>query len=92
MPLLPAAASLAAAHEGRIKNIRATTLRETNEKRNPGVVILTLRKKQSNMPNSTEISLATQVHTVLNMFVHEFTNYTAPNANHLLRLTYRNHG
>ena len=40
MPYLPAAASLAAAHKGRIKNIRAATLHETNEERNPGVVIL----------------------------------------------------
>lgn len=38
---MPAAASLAAAHKGRIKNIRTTTLRDTKDERNPGVVILT---------------------------------------------------
>lgn len=41
MPYLPAAASLAAAHKGKVKNIRASTLRETSELRNPGVVVLT---------------------------------------------------
>ena len=41
MPYLPAAASLLAAHKGRIQNIRAATLRETKEERNLGVVILT---------------------------------------------------
>ena len=38
---MPAAASLSASHKGRIQNIRAATLRETKEERNPGVVILT---------------------------------------------------
>ncbi len=41
MPYLPAAASLAAAHKGRIKNIRSAALREEKEERNPGFVILT---------------------------------------------------
>lgn len=45
IPYLPAAASLAAAHKGRIKNIRAATLRETKEERNPGVVILTFEEE-----------------------------------------------
>lgn len=35
MPYLPAAA-----HKGRIKNIRVATLRDTKEERNPGIVIL----------------------------------------------------
>ena len=35
---MPAAASLSAAHKGRIQNIRAATLRETKEERKPGVV------------------------------------------------------
>jgi len=37
---MPAAASLAATHKGKIKNIRAAVLKETKEARNPGVVIL----------------------------------------------------
>lgn len=41
MSYLPAAASLAATHKGRIKNIRSAALRETKEERNPGFVILT---------------------------------------------------
>ena len=45
MPYLPAAASLAAAHKGKVKNIRASTLRETRELRNPGVVILTFEEE-----------------------------------------------
>lgn len=45
MPYLPAAASLAAAHKGRIKNIRAATLQDTKEERNPGVVILTFEEE-----------------------------------------------
>ena len=45
MPYLPAAASLAAAHKGKVKNIRASTLRETKELRNPGVVILTFEEE-----------------------------------------------
>ena len=40
MPYMPAVASLAAAHKEKIKNIRATALRETKEERNPGVIIL----------------------------------------------------
>lgn len=44
MPYLPAAASLAAAHKGKIKNIRASSLRETKEERNPGVVILSFEE------------------------------------------------
>lgn len=42
---MPAAASLAAAHKGKIKNIRASTLCETKESRNPGVVILTFEEE-----------------------------------------------
>ena len=45
MPYLPAAASLAAAHKGKVKNIRASTLRETRELRNPGFVILTFEEE-----------------------------------------------
>ena len=45
MPYLPAAASLAAAHKGKLKNIRASTLHETKESRNPGVVILTFEEE-----------------------------------------------
>lgn len=45
MQYMPAAASLAAAHKGRIKNIRASTLRETEEERKPGVVILTFEEE-----------------------------------------------
>lgn len=45
MPYLPAAASLAAAHKGKVKNIRASTLRETRELRNPGVVIPTFEEE-----------------------------------------------
>lgn len=40
MSYMPAAASLAATHKGKIKNIRAAVLKETKEARNPGVVIL----------------------------------------------------
>ena len=40
MSYLPAAASLAAAHKGKLQNICAATLRETKEERNPGVVVL----------------------------------------------------
>ncbi len=40
MPYMPAAASLAAAHKGKVKNIRSAVLRETKEDRNPGVVII----------------------------------------------------
>jgi len=40
MPYIPAAASLAATHKGKIKNIRAAMLKETKEERIPGVVIL----------------------------------------------------
>ena len=36
---------MAAAHKGRVKNIRASTLRETKEERNPGVVILTFEEE-----------------------------------------------
>lgn len=35
MPYLPAAASLAAAHKGKVKNIRATVLRENKDSRKP---------------------------------------------------------
>ena len=45
MPYLPAAASLAAAHKGKVKNIRASTLRETRVLRNPGVVIFTFEEE-----------------------------------------------
>ncbi len=45
MPYMPSVAFLAAAHKGRIKNIRATSLRETKEERNPGVVILTFESE-----------------------------------------------
>ena len=45
MQYMPAAASLAAAHKGRIKNIRASTLREIEQERNPGVVILTFEEE-----------------------------------------------
>lgn len=45
MPYLPAAASLAAAHKGKVKNIRASTLRETKESRNPDIVILTFEEE-----------------------------------------------
>ena len=38
MPYLPASASLAAAHKGRVKNIRASALHDTKDSR---VVILT---------------------------------------------------
>lgn len=39
---LPSAASLAAAHKGKIKNIHSATLNELKEESNPGVVILKL--------------------------------------------------
>lgn len=32
--------SLAAAHKGKVQNIRAAKLRETKEERNPGVVVI----------------------------------------------------
>lgn len=41
MSYLPAVASLAAAHKGRVKNIRSAALRESKDERNPGFVILT---------------------------------------------------
>jgi 1,4-dihydroxy-2-naphthoyl-CoA synthase len=44
IPYLPAAASLAAAHKGKVKNIRASALRDTKDSRNPGVVILTFEE------------------------------------------------
>ena len=37
---LPAAASHAAVHKGKLKNIREAILREIKEERNPGVVVL----------------------------------------------------
>ena len=37
--------SLAAAHKGKIKNIRSTTLRETKEQHNPQVVIINFEKE-----------------------------------------------
>lgn len=40
LPYMPAVASLAATHKGKIKNIRAAMLKVTKEERNPGVVIL----------------------------------------------------
>ena len=40
MPYIPSAASLAAAHKGKIKNIRSTVLRDMKEEKNPGIVIL----------------------------------------------------
>lgn len=45
MSYLPAAASLAATHKGRIKNIRSAALRESKEERNPGFVILTFEEE-----------------------------------------------
>lgn len=42
---MPAAASLAATHKGKIKNIRAAALKETKEERNPGVVILSFENE-----------------------------------------------
>ena len=42
MPYMP---SLAAAHKGKIKNIRSTTLRETKEEHNPQVVIINFEKE-----------------------------------------------
>ena len=45
MPYMTSAASLAAAHKGRIKNIRASALRETKEERTPGVSILIFEKE-----------------------------------------------
>ena len=45
MPYLPAAASLAATHKGRVKNIRASALHDTKDSRNPGVVILTFENE-----------------------------------------------
>ena len=45
MPYMPAAASLAAAHKGKIKNIRSTTLQETKEEHNPRVVIINFEKE-----------------------------------------------
>ena len=42
---MPAVASLAAAHKGRIKNIRSAVLRETKEEHNPGVVIISFEKE-----------------------------------------------
>ena len=40
MPYMPSAASLAAAHKGKIKNIRSTALKDLKEENCPGVVIL----------------------------------------------------
>ena len=45
MPYMPAAASLAAAHKGKIKNICRTTLRETKDEHNPWVVIISFEKE-----------------------------------------------
>ncbi len=45
MPYLPSVASLAAAHKGKIKNIRAAALRESKEERKPGVVILNFEEQ-----------------------------------------------
>lgn len=61
MPYLPAAASLAAAHKGRIKNVRAATLRDTREDRNPGVIILTFEEESLKYDKKMKIILATQV-------------------------------
>ena len=45
MPYMPAAASLAAAHKGKIGNIRMAALRETKEDRSAGVVIMNFEKQ-----------------------------------------------
>ena len=45
MPYMPAAASLATARKGKIKNICSTTLRETKEEHNPQVVIINFEKE-----------------------------------------------
>lgn len=40
MPYMPSAASLAAAHKGKIKNIHSAVLRDMKEEKNSGIVIL----------------------------------------------------
>lgn len=57
MPYLPVAASLAAVHKGKIKNIRSAALRETKEERNPGFVILTFEGEAQNYDKSHQQQL-----------------------------------
>jgi hypothetical protein len=45
MPYLPATASLAAAHKGKVGNIRAAALRQTKEDRITEIVILNFEEE-----------------------------------------------
>ena len=87
MPYLPAAACLSAAHKGRIKNIRAATLRESKNERTPGVVILTFEEESLKYDKQNEDRLGpTGIHVTQVMFTIHVTQVM------FIIKKYRSHG
>ena len=90
MPYLPAAASLSAAHKGRIKNIRAATLRESKNERTPGVVILTFEEESLKYDKQNEDRLGhTGIYTCHTSHVYN-TCHTSHVYNKKIQITWRN--
>lgn len=70
MPYIPATATLAAAHKGRIGNIRAASLRESKDDKIPEVVIVTFETESVKFDEKqTEHCGSTGIEFVFHVFV-----------------------